>query len=142
VHCQEPIALFGYRDCEETKAVQKGLWKESAHETDLPTIRHRITTIAGNSGSPLLVKRNKKEVAIAIHKGERKGAPYNGARAITRDLLADLLTWEKEMASEIRFCLMTSNPQTADREIADQWLASVASKIKGLLSDMQSIKLK
>jgi hypothetical protein len=30
------------------------------------------------------------------------------ARAITRDLLCDLLVWEKEMASEIKFCLMSS----------------------------------
>jgi hypothetical protein len=43
------------------------------------------------------------------------------------------------MASEIRFCVMTSSPQTADRAAADQWLASAALEIRALLSDMRRI---
>jgi V8-like Glu-specific endopeptidase len=73
VHCQEPLGIFGYRDCGEKTADQKGFWKSNAHQTDLPSIKHRLSTLAGNSGSPLLVKRNNKTLAIAIHKGGKKG---------------------------------------------------------------------
>jgi hypothetical protein len=140
VHCQEPIALFGYRDCTTTSAIQKGLWKDSAHKTFLPTIRHYISTLGGNSGSPLLVRRNGATVAVAIHKGGRKAEEYNGARAITQDLLANLLVWEKEMASDIRFCLMTSSKDTASKAQPEEWLTSASLKIEVLLSDLKSSK--
>jgi hypothetical protein len=89
--------------------IKKGFWKSNAHLVELPSIKHRLSTLTGNCGSPLFVKRNEKVIAIAIHKGGRNGERYNEARVITNKLLTDLLVWEKEMTSEIRFCLMTGN---------------------------------
>jgi V8-like Glu-specific endopeptidase len=96
---EEPIGIFGYTKCSPTMAMQDGLWKPEAHTADLPVIRHRLTTSKGNSGSPLLVKRDGKFVAVAIHKGSRKGASHSVATAITPAILQNLMIWQKEMTS-------------------------------------------
>jgi V8-like Glu-specific endopeptidase len=85
-----------------------GLWKK-AHQTELPTIKHQLSTDYGNSGSPLLVRRKGKFVVIGIHNGGR--AKTNEGRAITDDLLCNVLKWEKEMLSEIKFNLMTNSDE-------------------------------
>ena len=78
-------------------------------------MRHTLSTLGGNSGSPILVKRRKKQIVIAIHKGAPgKTAVFNEARIITDDLLLNLVAWEKEMVdldSRIKFCLMTNSDQ-------------------------------
>jgi V8-like Glu-specific endopeptidase len=97
---QEQIGIIGYRGgaCDSSNASQSCLWKSNAHEIQSFGLRHKLTTMQGNSGSPMLVRRNEGYVAIAIHKGSPSKIA-NEARIITKDLLLDLLRWEKEMRS-------------------------------------------
>jgi V8-like Glu-specific endopeptidase len=97
---QEQIGIIGYRGgaCDINNAFQSCLWKSNAHKIHSYGLRHELTTLKGNSGSPILVKRNGGYVAIAIHKGS-PNKNSNEARIITEALLFDLLRWEKEMGS-------------------------------------------
>ena len=98
---EEQVGLTGYPGafCSDEAATQSFLWKAKAHEPHGFTLNHKLTTFEGNSGSPLLVRREKSIVAIAIHKGSPKGETINCGRLITQDLMANLLMWEKEMTS-------------------------------------------
>ena len=60
-------------------------------------LKHCISTYPGNSGSPILSKREGKIVAAAIHKGSHFSKQFNVARIITSDLLANVLAWKEEM---------------------------------------------
>jgi hypothetical protein len=64
------------------------------------------------------------------------GEEYNGARAITQDLLTNLLGWETKLMSDIRFCLMTSSKDTTSKTQPEEWLTSVSLKID-VLSDIK-----
>jgi V8-like Glu-specific endopeptidase len=72
-------------------------------------LQHTLSTFVGHSGSPLLVQRGDKFVAIAIHKGAPPHKNFNEGRLITKEVMRSVLTWENEMAQEIRFNLMKDN---------------------------------
>lgn len=59
-------------------------------------LNHKLSTFEGNSGSPILARREGKVIAIGIHTGA--SGDLNAARLITNDLAVDLLSWEREMA--------------------------------------------
>ena len=86
--------------------------------------------MGGNSGSPLFVERNGNLLAVGIHKGAPTLAPkYNEARAITAELLLNLLVWEKEMAAQIRFAVIT--PTAVKKEEDPKvWLEQQKLKIE------------
>lgn len=70
--------------------------KEKTHELFGPnSLKHWVSTYVGNSGSPLLVSRKNTLFAIAIHQGSSTDGKFNRARLITKNLLTDLLLWEK-----------------------------------------------
>jgi V8-like Glu-specific endopeptidase len=102
------LGIIGYRgpSCDRKLALQSSLWKVHSHEVDGIIIKHRFSTFEGNSGSPMLVERGGKLLAVALHKGTPNQADYNCARIITKEMLMDLMIWEKEMSSEIKFSLL------------------------------------
>jgi V8-like Glu-specific endopeptidase len=79
------------------RPIQFFLLKANAYQKDSHDIKQQLTTEPGKSGSPILVKRENKIIAIGIHKGGLPNSDYNIGRAITDDLLFNLVKWEKEM---------------------------------------------
>ena len=69
---------------------------------------------------------------MGIHKGAPKAAKYNEARAITADLLLNLLVWEKEMAAQIRFSVVTPTALKKEED-PKVWLEQAKLKIKVML---------
>jgi hypothetical protein len=127
--------VVGYRgaSCSAESAIQTSLWKANAHKAVGTALQHQLSTFEGNSGSPLLVRRGGRHMAIAIHKGAPTKAQFNCGRLITRELMVTLLTWEKEMASEIRFSVMKNSVDSVADDQSQQWLASVNWEIKVLM---------
>jgi V8-like Glu-specific endopeptidase len=70
------------------------LRKSNAHKTQANELRHELTTLPGNSGSPIIVMRGEGFAAIAIHQFSPNNIE-NVGRLITDDLLLNLLKWEK-----------------------------------------------
>jgi V8-like Glu-specific endopeptidase len=95
---QEDLGIVGYQQTEEKTLEKMGVWKRGAHQTELPIIRHQIATLSGSNGSPLLVRRDEKIIAVGIHSGAINELGSSQARAITKDVLSNLLIWEKYMA--------------------------------------------
>lgn len=53
-----------------------------------------------------MIKKGNKYLAIAIHKGVSNKNDTNCGAIITEEILLDLMCWEKEMASSIKFHTM------------------------------------
>ena len=143
---KEEIGVIGYRvaSCSDDTAIQSCLWKPNAHsvQSNGEVMRHQLSTLGGNSGSPILVKRGDKgerHAVIAIHKGAPgEKAAFNEARIITDDLILNVLAWEKEMTdSRIRFSLMSSSGQETVRTEAAKWLQDKRLKLAVIASQLQ-----
>ena len=70
------MGVIGYgKDCDQDQGIQSYHWKDnSILEIDLPSIKHTVSTVGGNSGSPLFIKRDGNFLAVGIHKAALKGA--------------------------------------------------------------------
>jgi V8-like Glu-specific endopeptidase len=138
VNQQEPLGLVGYPGvfCNADSAVQRSLWKASTHQVAGDALQHKLSTLVGNSGSPLLVRRGDKFFAVAIHKGAPATAQVNCGRIITKELMGQVIAWEKEMASEIRFSIMGNSRTSVAEAQPQEWLASVKLQIKVLLEGL------
>ena len=139
---KEEVGIIGYRaqSCAPHTAMQSCLWKANAHSVEAQgeVLRHKLSTLGGNSGSPILVKRGNKHAVIAIHKGAPHMAAYNEARILTDDLLLNVLAWEKEMAdSKIRICLMANSGQESIQTETAKWLAEKKAKLAVIVSLLQ-----
>ena len=139
---KEEIGIIGYRalSCSVNYAQQSCLWKSNCYsvESKGEVLRHQLSTLGGNSGSPILVKRGKKHAVIALHKGAPPKAVYNEARIVTDDLLVNVLAWEKEMAdSRIKFSLMVNSDRETLQTDAAKWLAEKKLKLAVLVSQLQ-----
>ena len=139
---EEQVGIIGYRSpsCSLDTAMQSCLWKSNCCnvESNGEVLRHQLSTLGGNSGSPILVKRGKKHAVIGIHKGAPPKAAFNEARIVTDDLLLNVLAWEKEMAdSRIRFSLMANNDRETLQTDAAKWFAEKKLKLAVLVSQLQ-----
>ena len=99
-------------------------------EVNLPGFKHLLSTLHGNSGSPIFTNKNGELLAIGIHKGApTPTSKFNEGRAITAELVVNLLVWEKEMAAQIRFAVIT--PTAIKREEDPKvWLEQQKLKIE------------
>ena len=135
---EEKVLLSGYpgHSCNEDLAPQSFLWK-GGHQIEGTALKHWLSTFKGNSGSPLFARRVDSLVAFAIHKGAPSHEQHNCARLITKEVLTDILVWEKEMASEVRFCVMGPNITTTVQARPDEWLKQQLLQIKVALSQLE-----
>lgn len=140
IEAKEEVSIIGYRaqSCDIDTAQQSCLWKSNAHSVDSDgiTLRHHLSTLKGNSGSPILVKRENKHTVIAIHKGAPgENAAYNEARIITEDLMLNLIAWEKEMTdSKIKFRRILNSPQGTLEIDTAKWLEEKSIKLTVIAS--------
>ena len=58
-------------------------------------IFHTIDTAAGQSGAPLIIEEEGKEIVIGIHKGSiGKDHPQNVAVLFTQTIIANIYQWQ------------------------------------------------
>ena len=93
----EEIGIIGYRgpSASLTAAHQSSLWKNKDQKIESKFLRHKLSTFSGNSGSPIFVKRGDRLFAVGVHKGALFDGSYNLARLINKDMLINLMLWER-----------------------------------------------
>jgi V8-like Glu-specific endopeptidase len=94
----EKIGLFGYSakhlisESGKIKAFQSGLLSDKKIDWKISdnTVRYKLITELGQGGSPIMIKKNNRYVAVAIHIGKTSttfGEKMGRGRLITDDLI-------------------------------------------------------
>lgn len=101
---QEEMQIHGYNEkaCffqyQKNEALMVGMKKPNTKFSQNSIFMwHDISTMKGNSGSPLVAFKNGEAVITAIHQAYQETKQFHISRIITPDVVQSISKWKKEM---------------------------------------------